>query len=165
MNRNRWIILLGIILLSAVGLPALHKSLEAQDKKAPPDKKPANGAADNLFAGKVLIIQKKNDTSPPVIQAQRMPEDFGGMVIENASVTDVAGIRCLTGHGIERANGEPAGPRISMPLDTIGTIFEFDSIEAYKEFEEQLLEKMQNDGIMGVPAPFGPQVPVDPPEA
>jgi hypothetical protein len=170
MNRNRWTTLvLATALFSVISFSVFDKSLDAQDKKAATDKKPAGSGASNPFSGKVLLIQKKYDTSPPVIQLQRNPTDFGGFIIEDALVTELAGIRFLTGHGIERADGEPAGPRISIPLDTIGTILEFDNAEAYKRYEEQLLEKMHdafdNTMEMILPAPIGPQAPADSPDA
>jgi len=172
MNRNRWTTLvLSTALLSAVGLSAFDRALDAQDKKAAPDKQPVTAAANNPFAGKVLLVQKKDDSSPLVIRSQQVEMGISGFVLDNASFKEVGGMRMLTGQGIERVNGEPAGPRVSLPLEAIGAILEFDSVEAFKQFEEQQAEQMQNDAIdmmpvlRGMPVPIAPAAPVDSPDA
>lgn len=163
MKRIRWMTLgLGTALLLAVALPALNNSLDAQDKKDAPIKKPVQADANNPFAGKVLLIQKKLDQSPSIIHSVNDLTGLTGYVIENPSVIEVAGIRCLTGEGIERIDGKPAGPRISVPMESIGAILEFDDVDAFKKFEEQQTEKMMI-GIDGnVPAVFEMPQPVDP---
>jgi hypothetical protein len=158
MSRNRWtMIAISTALLSVVGLAAFIKSLAAQEKKPAADKKPA-AAVNNAFAGKVLLVQRKNDSSPAVIRSMNIDMGVFGYVLENAAVTEIAGVRMLTGHGIERENGEPAGPRVYIPLDGIGAILEFASVEAYTQFEEQQSERMHGNALqMMMPA----AVPVD----
>ena len=162
MNRNRWMTLvLAIAFLSAVALTAFNTSLDAQDKKASPDKKPAVAVQNNPFAGKVLLIQKKDDQSPSVIRSPSFDMGIQGYVLENAAITEVAGIRFLTGHGIERVDDKPAGPRIRVALEIIGAILEFDNVDAFKEFEEQQSERMHSAIEMqpGMPVPFDPAMP------
>jgi hypothetical protein len=145
-------LVLAIALLSAVALPAFHRSLDAQDKKASADKKPATTAANNPFAGKVLLIQKKFDSSPSALHSMHVPIELPGFLIDNASVTEVAGLRCLTGHGIERVDGKPVGPRVTLPLDTIGAILEFDNAQAFKDFEERETQWMRPALEINTPA-------------
>ncbi len=170
MNRNRWTTLwLGTALLVAVALTAFNKSLDAQDKqdkKAAGDKNPARPEGNNPFAGKVLLISEK---VRHVAGCHRFPEchdgELAGFVIENATVTEMAGIRFLSGYGIERVDGKPAGPRINMPLESVGVILEFDNADAYKQFEEQQVERMQNSGAFGQPVPLEMAPPAAAPDA
>ncbi|HEY3968383.1 MAG TPA: hypothetical protein VGM05_27710 [Planctomycetaceae bacterium] len=169
MNRNRWTTLgLGTALLVAVALSAFNKSLDAQDKqdkKAAAEKNPARAEANNPFAGKVLLIQKKFDNSPAIVDFPNVLMEFAGFVIENASVTEVAGIHFLSGYGIERVDGKPVGPRISMPLESVGAILEFDNADAYKQFEEQQAERIQNMRDLGQPVPIEILPPAAAPDA
>ena len=157
---------LSTVLLSAVALSAFDRALDAQDKKAPAEKQAVTAVANNPFAGKVLLVQKKNDDSPAVVHSQQIEMGIVGFLLNNASIKEVGGIRMLTGHGIERVNGEPAGPRVSLPMDAIGAILEFDTVEAYKQFEEQQTEQMHNNAIeMMLPTPVGPAAPAESPDA
>jgi hypothetical protein len=168
MNRNRWTALvLAIALLSAIALSAFDRSLDAQDKKSATGKQPVADGANIPFSGKVLLIQKKNDSSPAVIHSPQIDMGLFGFVLENAAIKEAGGIRFLTGHGIERVNGEPAEPRVSLPLEAIGAILEFDSVEAFRQFEEQQTEQMRNNNIeLMVPAaPLDPDTRADSPDA
>ena len=170
MNRNRWmIVVLAVAGLSALTLSVFDRSLGAQDKKAPAEKKPAAALANGPFAGKVLVIQKRYDQSPQVINSPHVEMGLQGFVLTEATVTDIAGIRFLAGYGIERVDEKPAGPRAMLPLDTIGVILEFESLDAYKEFEEQQMEKIRAQGVaeemeLMLPPPNGP-VPPEGPDA
>jgi hypothetical protein len=152
MDRNRWTTLVAsTVLLAAVALSAFNRPLDAQDKKAAPDKKPVTTSADNPFADKVLLIQKRNDLSPAVIRSQQVEMGVIGFVLEKTSIKEVGGIRMLTGHGIERVDGKPVGARVSLPLAEIGAILEFDSVEAYGQFEEQQKKMMSNSMNLMLP--------------
>jgi hypothetical protein len=155
MSRIRWtMIAVSMALLSVVGLVVFNRSLDAQEKKPAADKKPAPAAANNAFAGKVLLVQRRNDSSPSVIRSMNIDMGVFGYVLENASVTDVAGVRMLTGHGIERDDGKPAGPRVCIPVDGIGAILEFENVDAFIQFEEQQSERIRGNAIqMMMPAP------------
>jgi hypothetical protein len=170
MNRFRWTLFAVTTAgLACLAVTAFDRSLDAQDKKPVPDKKPAAAAADPQFAGKVLLVQKKMDQSPQVFDVQQFQMGLQGFLLEDAAVVEIAGTRFLAGHGIERVDGKPAGPRVMLAMENIGAILVFPSVEAFKAYEEEQTEKIQTrmQGMMGginIMAAPAAAVPVDAPE-
>jgi hypothetical protein len=148
MNLNRWIIVvLAIAGLSALSVSVFDRTVGAQDKKAPGAKKPAAGPDNGPFSGKVLLVQKKYDQSPQVINSLQAELGMQGFVLTEATITNIAGIRFLAGFGIERVDEKPVGPRVLLPVDDVGAILEFESLEVFKEYEEQQMEKIRAQGV------------------
>jgi len=150
MNWNRWTALtsgVGLTLIAA--LLALNTRLDAQDKNhdKKEDKKSARADAEAPFAGKVLMIYEKGDASAI-------------LVLENVSLTEIKGVRFLVGKCVERHGDSLGGLKASLPFDNVGAVIEFDTLEAYAEFEARETEKMNSldaNGILppnGVPRPL-----------
>ena len=96
--------------------------LDAQEKKPP------RAEGENPFAGKIIMVYEKNDPSKAGV----------GFVFRNASFTLIKGIPFLAGKCIEERDDALAGFSASVPLDNIGSIVEFDDVEAYKKFAAKL---------------------------
>ena len=149
-----------LALLAVAALFYVDRSTDAQEKKPSGGAgKPAAPANPNQpFAGKVLLVQKKQDASP-TMSFPGMFTGLSGYVLENAELVEIGGSRWLAGHGIERVDDKAIGPRTLIRFDEVATILEFDKVEDYKEFEEQQLEKMrQNNNFfeMAPAMPLGP---------
>jgi hypothetical protein len=122
MNFNRWMTLgLGTGLLLIGVVCATHTSLDAQDKKPRAD-------GENPFAGKIIMVYERNDPSKAGV----------GFVFKNASFSDLRGSHFLVGKCIEERGDVMAGLAASIPLDNVGSIVEFDSVDAYKQFAAKL---------------------------
>jgi hypothetical protein len=52
-----------------------------------------------------------------------------------------------------------------MPLESVGAILEFDNADAYKQFEEQQAERIQNMRDLGQPVPIEILPPAAAPDA
>jgi hypothetical protein len=166
MFTNRWkMICLAIVgaTLAVWSLP--DQPLDAQDKKPATDSKPA--AAPNPlqpFAGKIVLVQKKHDTSPQIISSVNVFSGFGGYVMDNPSLVQIGGVHWLAGYGIERVDNQPVGPRILLAFAEISTILEFNNVDDYKAYEEQQIEKLRHSEMfeMAVPAvPLGMPIPAE----
>ncbi|MBS0263687.1 MAG: hypothetical protein JSS02_17220 [Planctomycetes bacterium] len=148
MRGPRWMIA-GLLLFVAVGVvwsalenPSTAQEKAAAEKKTPAEKKPvANAPAP--FVGKILLVQKKSDNSPQFIQTQMFMSGFAGWVLENPSLFELGGVRFLAGQGIEKLNDKPLPARILIPLEQVGTVLEFDDMDAFKAYEESQTEKMR----------------------
>lgn len=127
MKRNRWMTIgFGIGLLVVIATIAGHRSLDAQDKKPPVDGK-------NPFAGKIVMVYEQNDPSKAGV----------GFVLKEAVFVEIRGVQFLTGKCVEERGDALAGLNASIPLGNIGSIVEFDNIEAYKQFATRLTHGAQ----------------------
>jgi hypothetical protein len=146
MKWNRWTALTsGIGLALLVAVLALSTRIDAQDKKAPDrndDKKPARGEADSPFAGKILMIYEKGDASPI-------------LVMETVSFTEIKGVRFLTGKCVDREGDAMGGLKACLAFDNVGAVIEFETLEAYKEYEAKESEKMNAIDASGILPPNG----------
>ncbi len=121
MTLHRWTTLgFGVAFLFVLGLLA-RGALDAQEKKP-------RAEGDNPFVGKIVMVYEKNDPSKAGV----------GFVFRNAGFTLIRGVPFLAGKCIEERGDALAGVSASVPLDNIGSIVEFDDIEAYKKFAEKL---------------------------
>ncbi len=121
MKLHRWTTPgFGIALVFVLALLA-HSILDAQDKKP-------RAEQDNPFAGRIVMVYEKNDPSKAGV----------GFVFRNAGFTLIRGVPFLAGKCIEERGDALAGVSASIPLDNIGSIVEFDDVEAYKKFAEKL---------------------------
>jgi len=120
----------GLLLISVI---FVHMVLNAQVLDAPAlnaqDKKPRAENADP-FAEKIVMVYEKNDPSKAGV----------GFVFKKPGFTFVKGIPFLTGTCLEERGDALAGFTASVPLDNIGSIVEFDDVEAYKAFAEKLAQ-------------------------
>jgi hypothetical protein len=145
MKWNRWTALtsgVGLTLIAA--LLALNTRLGAQEKNGDKkdEKKPARGEPDVPFAGKTLMIYEKGDASPI-------------LVVENVSFTEIKGVRFLTGRCVERDGDSMGGLKASLPFDNVGAVIEFDTLDAYKEYEAKESEKINSLDANGIIPPNG----------
>ena len=121
MKMHRWMALgVGTGLVCVFALLA-QSALDAQEKKPRAD-------GDNPFAGKIVMIYEKNDPSKAGV----------GFVFKNASCTSIQGVPFLSGKCVAERGDALAGFNASVPLDNIGSIVEFDDVEAYKKFAAKL---------------------------
>jgi hypothetical protein len=121
MRSHRWIKLglgAGFVLVLAI---LARGVLDAQEKKPRAD-------GDNPFAGKIVMVYEKNDPSKAGV----------GFVFRNAAFTLIKGVPFLAGKCIDERDDALAGYVASVPLDNIGSIVEFDDVEAYKKFAAKL---------------------------
>ncbi|HLJ12361.1 MAG TPA: hypothetical protein VKU82_14295 [Planctomycetaceae bacterium] len=139
MKMNRWsTLVLGIGLLLALVVVAVQNSLDAQDKPAPAE-------PENPFADKIVMIYERND-----------PSRSAGFVLEQAAITEVKGFRFLVGKCIDRRDDSMAGLKARIPLDSIGSIIEFENLKAYEEYEAKF-----PDDVEAMPLPLGVPFPPD----
>ena len=121
MKLRRWTTLgFGVVLLFVLGFFA-HGVLDAQEKKP-------RAEGDNPFAGRIVMVYEKNDPSKAGV----------GFVFRNAAFTLIKGVPFLAGKCIDERDDALAGYVASVPLDNIGSIVEFDDVEAYKKFAAKL---------------------------
>ncbi len=121
MKMHRWMTLgVGTGLLCVIAFLG-HSALDAQEKKPRAD-------GDSPFAGKVVMVYEKNDPSKAGV----------GFVFKNASFVLIKGIPFLAGTCVEERGDALAGFHASVPLDNIGSIVEFDDVDAYKKFAAKL---------------------------
>ena len=99
----------------------VHGALDAQEKKSRPD-------GDAPFAGKIVMVYEKNDPSKAGV----------GFVLKNANFILIKGVPFLAGTCVEERGDALAGFRACVPLDHIGSIVEFDDVDAYKKFAAKL---------------------------
>ncbi len=122
MRLKHWLTLsLGVGLLWIGGMAAMQSSLDAQEKRLLADK-------DNPFVGKIVMVYERNDPSKAGV----------GFVLKNATFADIKGLRFIVGKCVDERKDALAGYQTSIPLDNIGSIVEFDNIEAYKQFAKKL---------------------------
>jgi hypothetical protein len=128
MTLHRWMTLgiaAGILLVSAI---LAHGVLDAPVLNAQ-DKKP-RAEGDNLFADKIVMVYEKNDPSKAGV----------GFLFSKPTFTLIKGVPFLTGKCLEERGDALAGFIASVPLDNVGSIVEFDDVEAYKKFAEKLAQ-------------------------
>jgi hypothetical protein len=129
MTLQRWMTLgfaVGFLLVSAI---VAHGVLDAGQDQKPQDKKP-RAEGDNPFADKIVMVYEKNDPSKAGV----------GFLFKKPGFTLIKGIPFLTGTCLEERGDALAGFTASVPLDNIGSIVEFDDVEAYKKFAEKLAQ-------------------------
>jgi hypothetical protein len=97
--------------------------LDAQDKKP-------RAEGDDLFADKIVMVYEKNDPSKAGV----------GFLFNKPTFTLIKGVPFLSGKCLEERGDALAGFTASVPLDNIGSIVEFDDVEAYKKFAEKLAQ-------------------------
>ncbi|MBS0261554.1 MAG: hypothetical protein JSS02_06310 [Planctomycetes bacterium] len=168
MTKNRWIVFgLPAALVALLAVPALLTTLHAQDQKGTTGKKPAPLRGEPFLEGRILLIQRGVDVSPGVIHVpQNADSAYAGHVLRDAVITEIAGMRMLSGYGLARIDDKPVGPRIHIPLTQIGSILEFASEEEFTQFEEQEKEKMNQ--ALELPfdlVPVNPAMPGNEPDA
>ena len=123
MTLHRWMTLglaAGLLFVSAI---LAHSVLDAQEKKP-------RAEGENPFGDKLVMIYEKNDPSKAGV----------GFVFRKPGFTLIKGIPFLTGTCLEERGDALAGFTASVPLDNIGSIVEFDDVEAYKKFAEKLAQ-------------------------
>jgi hypothetical protein len=123
MKQHRWMTLglaAGLLLVLAI---FAHSVLDAQDKKP-------RAEGDNLFADKIVMVYEKNDPSKAGV----------GFLFSKPGFTLIKGVPFLSGKCLEERGDALAGFTASVPLDNIGSIVEFDDVEAYKKFAEKLAQ-------------------------
>ena len=121
MTLRRWMTLgfgAGTMVVFAI---LAHSASHAQEKKPVAD-------GDNPFAGKIVMIYEKNDPSKAGV----------GFVFKNARLAQIKGVPFVAGRCLEERGDALAGMNASVPLDNIGSIVEFDDVEAYKKFAAKL---------------------------
>jgi hypothetical protein len=124
---NRWKTLaLGIGLFAVVATLVLHKSMDGQEKKPRAD-------GGNPFAGKIVMVYEQDDPSKAGV----------GFVLKDANFIEIRGKQFLTGKCVEERGDALAGLAASIPLDNIGSIVEFENVEAYKQFATKLTHGAQ----------------------
>jgi hypothetical protein len=127
MKRNQWMTLgAGIGFLIVVVALATHRSVDGQDKKPRAD-------GGNPFAGKIVMIYEQDDPSKAGV----------GFVLQDATFIEIRGRQFLTGKCVEERGDALAGLAASIPLDNIGSIVEFENVEAYKQFATKLTHGAQ----------------------
>jgi hypothetical protein len=118
---------LGIGLMIACVTFATRPSLDAQDKKPRAD-------GGNPFAGKIVMVYEQNDPSKAGV----------GFVLKEATFIEIRGVQFLTGKCVEERGDALAGLNASIPLDNIGSIVEFENVEAYKQFATKITHGAQD---------------------
>ena len=122
MRSNPWkAVALGIGLVAVVAIFTLHRPTDGQEKKP-------RAESANPFAGKIVMIYEQGDPSKAGV----------GFVFKDAAFVEIRGIQFLTGKCVEERGDALAGLVASVPLDNIGSIVEFDNVEAYKESATKL---------------------------
>jgi hypothetical protein len=116
----------GIGLLIVIVALATHRPIDAQDKKPP-------AAGGNPFAGKIVMIYEQDDPSKAGV----------GFVLKDSNFVEIRGRQFLTGKCVEERGDALAGLMASIPLDNIGSIVEFENVEAYKQFATKLTHGAQ----------------------
>lgn len=127
MKRNQWMTLgAGIGLLIVIAALAAHRPLDAQEKKP-------RGDGVNPFAGKIVMVYEQDDPSKAGV----------GFVLKDVAFVEIRGMQFLTGKCVEERGDALAGLNASIPLGNIGSIIEFDNVEAYKQFATKLTHGTQ----------------------
>lgn len=144
MKSNRWIWLVAGAALSCIAAAlTVHSSIEAQEKKPPADR-------DNPFAGKILVVVQKSEFAANYV------------ALENPVLTELKGHQFLVGKRMAKRESPWHGIKASITFDTVGSIYEFDDLESYREFEERVAEEAEEAGQvfqdMVLPNPATPRV-------
>jgi hypothetical protein len=127
MKLNQWMTLgLGIGLLVVIVAFATHRPLDAQDKKPRAD-------GGNPFAGKIVMVYEQDDPSKAGV----------GFVLKEVAFVEIRGRQFLTGKCVEERGDALAGLNASIPLDNIGSIVEFENVDAYKQFATKITHGAQ----------------------
>jgi len=116
----------GIGSLIVIAALVMHRSLDAQDKKPRAD-------GGNPFAGKIVMVYEQDDPSKAGV----------GFVLKEVAFIEIRGRQFLTGKCVEERGDALAGLAASIPLDNIGSIVEFENVEAYKQFATKLTHGAQ----------------------
>jgi hypothetical protein len=116
----------GIGLVAVVATLTLHKSIDGQEKKPRAD-------GGNPFAGRIVMVYEQGDPSKAGV----------GFVFKDATFVEIRGVQFLTGKCVEERGDALAGLAASIPLDNIGSIVEFENVEAYKQFATKLTHGAQ----------------------
>ncbi len=141
MKSKRWILLVAGTALSCLAAAiAVHSSLEAQEKKPPADR-------DNPFAGKILVVY----SSMNYVGLENNDPTSRYTVLENPALSEVRGEQFLTGKRIAKRESPWHDLKTSIALETVGTIYEFDNVESYREFEERVTEEAEEAGLLMSP--------------
>ena len=140
MNSKRWIMFVaGALLLCLAAGFAVRSSLEAEEKQPP-------AARENPFVGKIIVVYQKSDIVPGSYSA----------ALEDPTFIDLKGHPFLTGKRADKRESPWNGLKTSIPLDNVASIYEFDDLESYREFEEKAEAEVEAAGFevpMGVAIP------------
>jgi hypothetical protein len=167
MQNNRTMLCCGIGLLLAALLLASPIVGEPPKSTPEPRRDPAAGArtktsekakpeADrngtNPFAGKILMVERNYFGGA----------QWGRVAMEKCEVVEIGKLQLLTGRLLEQPNQQPnqpaAGLKVSIPVDSIGYIIEFDNSEEYEENQGALNTGLMPMAVEGGVVQMAPQV-------